>query len=215
MNETIIIGDADPVLIDLPAGPFVRVDVTAAAGETQAKLVIDGQELSGNFALEIFDGDKVRLVASNVTAALGDGTNTLATLDGGNGFLIVRNDGIGGLIEGAVNLNVPGASLGGVFELQINTSTDPAGFSETFILGTEQIDLDLPAGPFLRVAGTGTHLDIAGQRVSGDFVIETSAAGLAVEITNGSVALGNGSSALVTATQVGTCLLYTSPSPRD
>ena len=39
-------------------------------------------------------------------------------------------------------------------------------------IGGETVTLDLPAGPFLRLEGTGVELDILGQTLSGDFVFE-------------------------------------------
>jgi hypothetical protein len=72
----------------------------------------------------------------------------------------------------------------------------------------------LPVGPYLQVTGLGVYLDIFGQRLSGDIVIEKTtttggASVLRVGINNGSLSFGDGNTALVSATNVNGTFLIT------
>ena len=103
-------------------------------------------------------------------------------------------------------LSVPGFSFGSQLTLAINSSTLPV--NESFTVGTTTTTLSLPAGPFVRIEGTGVALNVAGQTLTGDFVLEqvTTGSGLteirvaASNVTlslGGVVSLTNGQGVLV------------------
>ena len=74
-------------------------------------------------------------------------------------------------IAGQLEATVTAPFLTGTFGVAINTTM--RAVSEQ--LGSES--LDLPAGPYLRVEGTGVRIDIAGQRASADVVLEKATVG--------------------------------------
>ena len=105
-----------------PSGPYVRIFGTGV------QLVVAGQTLSGDFAVEqsiVQSVTQTRIVASNVTLRLGTGTTDLLTITNGSASFLVGNGGIAGTLSGTVALNVPGVTFAGTLRLQINTSTSP------------------------------------------------------------------------------------------
>ncbi|MDB4408599.1 LEPR-XLL domain-containing protein, partial [Akkermansiaceae bacterium] len=101
---------------------------------------------------------------SNVSTSIGDG---LIMLDGGFGDILVLSSGIAANIGGTVGVNVPGLALGGGFELQINTSG--IDLDVDFDVQGSLREINVRAGPFVQLSGTGVSLDIAGQTLSGNF----------------------------------------------
>src|SRR6185436_340260 len=91
--------------------------------------------------------------------------------------------------------SVTGVELGGAFSLAINNTA--ADVAESFQVGGATVSVSMPAGPYVRVTGTGVSLKIAGQRLAGDFAFEQVAVvgGTAVKIavSNVSLSLGDGS----------------------
>ena len=77
-----------------------------------------------------------------------------------------------------------GFSFTGTFGLSINNritvdATDTVAaidgaVSETFIFGDNIVDLDLPAGPFLRIEGSGIEMNLGGQAIKANFSFEKS-----------------------------------------
>ncbi|HRA76854.1 MAG TPA: hypothetical protein PLE12_11530, partial [Propionicimonas sp.] len=81
------------------------------------------------------------------------------------------------------HLGTAGLDLGADVAVQVNTRSTAVG--------------DLPAGPYLRFAVTGAHLDLAGQRVTADLDVRRGLAAdgsteLAVTISNAGFSLGGG-----------------------
>ena len=58
----------------------------------------------------------------------------------------------------------------GQFSLAVNTTT--AAFSDQFVVGGQSVTLSLPAGPYLRIEGSGLEFSFQGQLIRGDFVFE-------------------------------------------
>ena len=178
----------------LPAGPYLRVNAT------KASLTVLGQSINGDFAFEQLttaSGQRVvRIGAANVSLSLAGAVN----LSNGSGLFVIAPDGIAGRIGATVGLAVPSVSLGGAFELELNTTA--AAVSQTMQVGNGTVSLALPAGPYLRVAGTGVSLTVAGQTLSGDFAFErvTTTSGLQrvrIAATNVALSLGDGTKTYV------------------
>src|SRR3569832_2761939 len=94
----------------------------------------------------------VRIVVSFVSLDLGDGTNPLVRVSNGQGYLLLRGDGLAGTFTANVALNVPGVSLTGTLGVNINTTA--TAVHEGFLVGDVPVALDLPTGPYLKVEGT-------------------------------------------------------------
>ena len=85
--------------IDVPAGPYLRV-----AGD-DVVLVVAGQRVTADVAVERVTtsaGPRVRIAASDVGLALGDGTRTLLSLTDGEALFITGGTGIAGRVSGTV-----------------------------------------------------------------------------------------------------------------
>src|SRR5207247_333071 len=163
--------------LDLPAGPYVRVEGRGLV------LTALGQTLSGDFAFEQVtslgangvpnggdDIEVVRVGATNVTLALGDGATDVLTVSSGSGAIFVVPGRVFGEITGTVALAVPSIWLTGAFKLQFNTGA--VAVQETLRVGVVPVQVQLPAGPYVRVAGTGVGVSLLGQTLTGDFAFE-------------------------------------------
>ena len=132
--------------------------------------------------------------AANVSLSLGDAANPAVLLTQGSGSLRIDSTGLTATISGNVAVNVPNVSVSGTFGLTINTTSAPV----TLTPPSPAPAVTVPAGPFVRVSGTGVNITIAGQTLTGNFAIEraTLADGTAVTriaASNVSVdLLGNG-----------------------
>src|SRR5262249_49108239 len=127
----------------------------------------------------------------------------VATLSHGEGTFVITPQGLAGQLSGDVALNIPGVQFTGSFHLAINNTTQAV--EQQFTVGSSQINLDLPAGPYLRLEGTALQLTVLGQQLSGDFSLEqiTTAAATPVKVTrigiaNATLALGDGTTNFVT-----------------
>ena len=164
-------------------GAYLKVAIDAG------KLIILGQELSGDFSFEqAFAGADpvVNIQAANVELGLGDGATKLVTLTGGNANLLIDAAGITASFAGTVEAHVPGVDFQGTF--------------------TAQIDTRNPASKHVRVSGAGVALEVGGQTLTGNFVMEqvTTASGqkvVGVGISNLDFRLGDGNSDYVTVNQ--------------
>ena len=193
----------------LPAGPYVRAEITGIDGNL-AKLTVSDQEFEGNFALEVIDSDPngptVRVVATGVTAKFGDGTNELISLINGSGYVIVKGSGVAVSVEGQIIVNdIEGVSFAGAFAVEVNTTG--AAVNESFVLGDSTETLVLEDAEFVRIKGNDVSLTIAGQTISGSFVVETvedtdtKTMVVAVAITDAQLRFSDGTTDFATATQ--------------
>ena len=137
VSEQLTVGGA-AVALDLPAGPYLRVDATGVV------LKIAGQVLTGSFSFEQSAGT-VRISASDVGLALGDGTQNVLTLSDGSGLFIIDAAGkIAGRVHATAALNgIPGATLSATLDLELNQTG-----------GAVDPELNLDAGTYVRVSGT-------------------------------------------------------------
>ncbi len=62
------------------------------------------------------------MLATNVSAAFGDGTTNFVTLSGGSGFFVIKPGGMAGDLGGTVAVTIPGVELSGTFRLALNTT---------------------------------------------------------------------------------------------
>ena len=178
VNETFTVG-TDNFTVNVPAGPYLKIE--GGTDATPVTLTIAGQTISGKFAFEQYTaptaganvgGAKVvRLAMTGVTFHLQAGTTNILSLTNGFGFFVIKPAGLAGTVGGTVTLNPAlGLEFTGTLTLAINNST--SAISETFAIAGENINVSLPAGPFVRVEGTGIKLKVAGQTLSGDFAFE-------------------------------------------
>ncbi|MEN0072261.1 MAG: hypothetical protein AAGC63_14885, partial [Propionicimonas sp.] len=153
--------------LDVAAGPYLKV---AGTGIT---LTIMGQRLSGSVSFEQ-SGTTTRIVLQDVSLRLGDGATDLVVIStvGINEFTLGATAGpvptrfLFGRLRVQVAVTVPGISLGGD-QLWLEINTDATG-------GHALLDGTLLPANLLRIGGTGIHLEVAGQRLSGTFWIEQS-----------------------------------------
>ena len=193
--------DGSTVGISLPAGPYLRIS------GRDVSIDVGGQRLRADIAIEKATGPTgplMRLAATNVSLALGDGTRNILTLTAGQALFVTGGTGIAGRVSGTVALvNVPGVTLSGSLALELNTTG--ALVDQTFVVGGVSTPLNLAAGIPLRVRGTGVTLGIGGQSLTGDVTLTkslTPVPSLRIDIANGSLALGTPSAPLVRATGV-------------
>ncbi|NMM34119.1 MAG: hypothetical protein HHJ13_09000, partial [Phycicoccus sp.] len=217
VTETLAVG-AGTVSIDVPAGPYLRL---AGTGIT---LGILGQSLRGDFAFErataagvdtflgtADDTTVTRIAAANVELALTAGAARLAITGGTALFVLPVAGGLAGRVSGTVSLTgIPGVAISGSLAVEINTTN--ALVKETMRVGAGSITVNLPAGGtggYLRFAGTGISIVVAGQSLAADIVITKTGASLTVAVTNGQLAFGPAGAPVVRATAVNGSLTAT------
>lgn len=179
VNESIQIGSNPAYAISAPEpGPYLRIE---AIGATFSLLGNDGVNISGDFSYEQYetdDGDPVvKVAAENAAVTLGDASNAnLLSLTNANGYFYFNEDGMAGSAEGTLAANVADiVSLTGTFALLINTTSEDV--EEDFTINASTVTLEAPAGPYVRISGTGVELivsvdGIGSVEVDGDFVFE-------------------------------------------
>jgi len=124
-----------------------------------------GQTLSGNFSV-VNTGGVITLEVDNAALSLGGG---LASISGASASITLDATGLAGTFEGTVAVNVPGVSVNGTLEGQIDTHP-----------GSRYVRIATPQG----AAGDDTSVDvqIAGQSIHAlvSFEQSTNAAGQTV-----------------------------------
>ena len=170
---------------DIAAGSM-RLQLGTAA--SRATITIAGQSVRGVFGFEQVTGTvsptapagtapprTTRIFASNVEIDLGSATGGVRVRNGA-GLFVLSPTGMAGRISGSIDVIVPGATITGTtFSVAVNTGT--RAVNETVVVDGISTSLALQAGPYLRVEGTGIRIEIAGQRVSGDVVLEKAVSG--------------------------------------
>ncbi|MDP7656231.1 MAG: hypothetical protein QF706_09155, partial [Roseibacillus sp.] len=133
-----------------------------------------GQTLSGNFTFEqVTDTggeSQVKVAVTGLNVTLG-GVNAGLALSNGSGLLLLTSAGMAASLSSTVQvLGGEDLKIEGDLALEINTT----GFAinEMFTVGLGAETLVLPAGPYLRLSGTGIVVAVAGYRLSGNFVFE-------------------------------------------
>ena len=165
IDQSFLVGGTEVALL-LDAGPYARLAVR------NASLDVFGQTLAGDFVFEQ-NGAGIAVGATNVELDLGDG---LGTIGGGTGLFAITTDGFAGSFSGAVAIDAEGVSIGADLTVEINAT----GKVINQTIGTET--LNLPAGQFVRVVGTGIQLDVFGQSLTANLIFEqaTTATGASI-----------------------------------
>lgn len=157
------------VMVNVPAGPFLRVTGSGAS------LTLQSVGVTGDFTFErrqTTTGGEwvVTMAASGMALDLGATASNLLTVTGGNGAFIIAGSGMSGTATASVSLNVPGVTLSGSFTVRVNDST--SAVDETVSVGGSDLTINLPAGPYLQVSGTGLSLGFLGVSLIGNFSFE-------------------------------------------
>ena len=196
VNQTFTLGSST-VALDVPGGPYLEVQATGAT------ITVLGRTLSGNLAIvQDASGAKLQVGISNGALSLG-GSNPLLSITQITGALFLEPGGLVGSLSGAVALTVPGVSISGNLSLQINTGA--AAVNDSITVGGVAVGVNVPAGPFVQVAGTGVQLSVLGQTVGGDVTITSQPGSLQIALANLTATFGGTpTSPILTATQVGT-----------
>src|SRR5437773_501734 len=185
--QTFTIGAAI-IALDLPAGPYARVEATGAA------LNVAGQSLTGDFAFDTATDENaatvIRGAASNVSFAIGAGASPIVSLTEGAGAFIVTASGTAGKVSGSVTVNIPGVSVVGAITVQVNQTSQV--INQVLRVGGSERVLSLPAGPYVRVAGKGLGIEILGQTLTGDVSFTKSASGAQLTVDNAALSLADG-----------------------
>ena len=143
----------------------------------------------------------MKIAATGVEIALGDGTRNVLVLSGGEGLLVI---GTGGTIAGRISATatlagVPGATLAATLDLELNQTG--AVVDQSFTVGGVTQALHLDAGTYVRVKGTTVTVAIAGQSVTGNFTFTKDANQVTVTFDHVVIGLGDGTTDFVTVSQ--------------
>jgi len=208
-QHTVTVG-SDSVTLDPQT---IRV-VLGESGQL-ASLNIAGQSISGIFGFEQVPGQVspgapagtpvpkiTRIFASQVSLSLGT-VSAGVRLNQGSGLFVLSPAGVAGQVSGHFAIvGISGFDFSGDFTIQTNTTL--AAVNQSFTVGTDTVTLNLPAGPYLRIEGTGVQIIVSGQRLSGDFTFEQATDGGAsvtrIVGRNVSLSLGDGTTTYVSIT---------------
>ena len=212
--------------INLPAGPYLQISAT------QASVSVLGQVITADVTVtSTTDGTGARVVSlalANGSITLGGGAVSLSAI---TGAVLVTRSGVAGSLSATIAIAAgDGISLGGTFSLQVNTTS--AAVNDSFPVGAGSVSLLLPAGPYFQLQAQNATVSVGGQTLSGTITITqstlpvladptltngqapdpTNATGvpaLQIAIANGSVQLGDGTTNLVSVTNIaGTLIVF-------
>ena len=200
------------VAVNLPAGPYFRVSGNGAVG-----LSNPAASLVGDFVFEPRDADnntgngyeEVAVGVANLAFAFSEGAQKVVDVTQGAGVLVFRTGGVTGQLSVQASVAVPGFSLSGLHSVALNTAS--TAYNATVNVNGTSLAVNLGAGPYLRVASTGTTpattatLQVQGTVLRGNFEFErkTTAASqtvVTVAATAVSVELGPNGGSLVRVT---------------
>src|SRR5262249_48430067 len=98
-----------------------------------------------------------KAAVNNLETSPGDGNTNYVETTQGRGGILITSAGIAASLEAHVELvNVTGITLNGTLKIEINNTAAPV--LQTFNIGNDSFELDLEAGPFLRVVGAPVTL---------------------------------------------------------
>ena len=210
------------------AAGSMRLQLGSGTGADRATITVAGQSVTGVFGFEQVTGTvspgapagtppprTTRVFAEHVDITLGTATGGVA-VTGASGLFVLAPTGMAGRISGGITVTVPGASVD-VSRLSVAVNTGTRAVSESVVVDGVTTTLVLPAGPYLRVEGTGIVITLAGQRITGDLVLEKARSNGAdvvrVGLRNVSAAFGDGTTDLVTLSEGVGLLVITGVSP--
>ena len=166
------------------SAPFLRVQ---ALGTT---VTVAGQAITAD--LTITRGVDTA-GATRLAVGIANGSIDLGPVHVGSvqGALVVTAAGLAVSVRGTVTIAVTGVSFTGTLDVLANSTG--VAVDTSIRVGDADVALVLPGGAaYLRVAGTDIHLDVFGQTLSGELVVEQT------------------STTTTTVTVSNACLLYTS-----
>ena len=173
---------------EIPAGPYMEIS------GTNESITVAGVTLQGSFAVQQSTAagqTEVTIAATGVQLSLGSTLSDVLT--DGQGLFVVLPTGIAGELQGTVNASglVPGVQFSGTFGFAINETG--AAVTRSLSVGGQTVSLNLAAGNYAQVSGTGVVLSVLGQTLTGNFGFESSN-GTTVQLTasNVSLSLGDG-----------------------
>ena len=159
-----------------PMEVIVSLDgsVTLLSQTLEGMFTFQSTTIAGE-SVTILSGDPFTLILFD-----GAGGGTPLVTATGNGHFVVTEDGVVGEAEASLELGVAGfANLTGDFQIRVNTGE--ASYAADFTVFEEPVSLDLPEGPYLRIAGEGVSVDVSmgayTQTISGDFAFEQTGVG--------------------------------------
>ncbi len=176
---TLSVNTASTSLLNLPAGPYFQL---AATGQTLT-LPLPGatgqtQTLTGDFTLQAVTtatGAQVVSVAlANASLNLQDANHNGINVQSGQGAFILDSNGVAGSFSGSPTLTIGGAA--GVSLLattvQVQFNTESAAIHQTFTVGGQSVQVNVPAGPHIQVVARNAQLTVGGQVLQGDFFVD-------------------------------------------
>ena len=185
------LGFATSVTVEVDSSaPFLRVQ---ALGTT---VTVAGQAITAD--LTITRGVDTA-GATRLAVGIANGSIDLGPVHVGSvqGALVVTAAGLAVSVRGTVTIAVTGVSFTGTLDVLANSTG--VAVDTSIRVGDADVALVLPGGAaYLRVAGTDIHLDVFGQTLSGDLVVEqTSTTTTTVTVSSASLqpALSSPSSA--------------------
>ncbi|MDB4265285.1 LEPR-XLL domain-containing protein, partial [bacterium] len=159
------------------------VDVTLACNSVSGDFLFHFDPSGGLNTPEMTGG------VNNASVAIGP--NGEATLNNGSGIFVLSDAGLALGFSGELALTLSDISASGVFSAEINTTS--SAVTRSITIGDETVTLDLLAGPLVGIAGQNVSLTVAGQLVSGDFVIQSRANGdLLIAVDEASTVISDG-----------------------
>ena len=172
---------------EIPAGPYMEVS------GTNESITVAGVTLQGSFAVQQSTSagqTEVTIAASGVQFSIG--TSLPNVLTGGQGLFVVLPSGVAGQLQGTVNASglVPGLQFSGTFGFAINQTG--SAVTQSLSVGGQTVSLNLPAGNYAQVSGTGVVLSVLGQTLTGNFGFESSNGTVQLTASNVSMSLGDG-----------------------
>ena len=173
--------------IEIPAGPYMEIS------GTNESITVGGVTLKGSFAVQQSTSagqTEVTIAATGVALSLG--TSLPNVLTNGQGLFVVLPTGIAGQLQGTVNASglVPGVQFSGTFGFAINETG--VAVTQSLSVGGQTVSLNLPAGTYAQVSGTGVVLSVLGQTLTGNFGFEDSNGTVQLSASNVSLSLGDG-----------------------
>ncbi|MDA7659737.1 hypothetical protein N8651_03915, partial [Akkermansiaceae bacterium] len=195
VNETITVRDVTRS-IQIRAGPVVNVI------GINAQLMVGEQALQGGFSFETLADGGLSIEVISASLFLTANGSTLVNVSGANGDLIADVDGSDGVLTvGSAVFNIPGISVSSSM-MSVELNTRFTAVNRIANLDGQSVDLDLPAGPFVRVSVLDGSLTLFGitdagedAGLSGNFFFEKSDGVLVLAASEVTVAVdldGNG-----------------------
>ena len=181
----------------------IALDIDTATGTLQVSgtgvaLTVLGQTLTGNIVVTRNNsaaGPVTTVAVSDVSLSFGD----MASVTGGSGLLVIAKGGIAGTMSAQLSFGAGSPfDLEGAVSLAVNTFAT-AQTADVQLAG-QDVSLNLPAGPYVELSGTGIIARLAGQKVSGDFTVTQQAGTVHITAKNVTVLLGTTSTELLRLT---------------